>query len=65
MRGLCVCLLVTTVRCAKTDEPIEIPFEVWTCGAHRIVEPKSLREGAILGKHLSPHCKVQEMTVAT
>jgi len=25
-RGLCVCLLVTTVSCAKTAEPIEMPF---------------------------------------
>jgi len=37
-RGVCVrvrvCLsvflLVTTVSCAKTDEPIEMPFVVWT-----------------------------------
>ena len=31
-RSLCesVCLLVTTVSCAKTAERIEMPFEVWT-----------------------------------
>jgi len=28
--GLCVCLLVTTMSCAKTDEPIELPLRVWT-----------------------------------
>jgi len=25
-RGLCICLLDITVSCAKTDEPIEMPF---------------------------------------
>jgi len=25
-----VCLLVSTVSCAKTDELIEVPFGVWT-----------------------------------
>jgi len=25
-----VCLLVTAVSCAKTDEPIETPFGTWT-----------------------------------
>ena len=25
-----MCLLVTTVSCDKTDEPIEIPFRIWT-----------------------------------
>ena len=38
-RGVCVrvCLsvflLVTTVSCAKTDEPIEMSFGVWSRGA--------------------------------
>jgi len=27
---LCVCLLVTTVSCAKTAQPIEMPFGMWT-----------------------------------
>jgi len=27
---LCVCRLVTTVSCAETAEPIEVPFEMWT-----------------------------------
>jgi len=27
--GLCVCLLDTTVNCAKTDEPIEMLFQAW------------------------------------
>jgi len=32
-RGLCVslcfCLFVTIVSCAKTAEPIKMPFEIW------------------------------------
>jgi len=28
-RGLCVCLLVTTVRPTETAEPIEMPFGLW------------------------------------
>ena len=27
---VCVCLLVTSISCAKTDEPIKILFSVWT-----------------------------------
>ena len=27
---MCVCLLITNVSCAKTAEPIEIPFGIWT-----------------------------------
>ena len=29
-RGLCVSLLVTTMSCVKTAEPIEMPFAMWT-----------------------------------
>ena len=29
-RGLCVCLLVTTVSCVKMAEPIMVPFRVTT-----------------------------------
>ena len=32
---LSVCLLVTCVSCAKTDEPIEMQFGVWTCVSER------------------------------
>jgi len=28
--SVCMCLLVTTVSCAKTAEPVEMPFGVWT-----------------------------------
>jgi len=28
--SVCVCLLVTTVSPAKTAEPIEMPFGLWT-----------------------------------
>jgi len=34
-----VCLLVTRVGCAKTDEPIEMPFGIWTRGVHWSKEP--------------------------
>jgi len=27
---LSVCLLITTASSAKTDEPIEVPFQAWT-----------------------------------
>jgi len=30
VRDLCVCLLDITMSCAKTSEPIEMPFGVWT-----------------------------------
>ena len=30
--GLSVCLSVTTMCPAKTDEPIKVPFGIWTCG---------------------------------
>ena len=50
-----VCLLVTSRRCAKTDEPIEMPFGVWTYRG-RGKEPRNRwglrsppREGALLG----------------
>ena len=33
--GLCVCLLVTTASCAKTDEPIDMLFGTWTRVGHR------------------------------
>ena len=29
-RGLSVCLLVTTVSCVKTAEPVEVSFDIWT-----------------------------------
>jgi len=32
---VCVCLLVTFVSHAKTDEPIEIPFGGWFAWAQR------------------------------
>jgi len=28
--GVFVCLSVTTIRATKMDEPIEVPFGVWT-----------------------------------
>jgi len=49
--SLSVCLLVTTVSPTKTDEPIEVPFGLWTrVGPRNRVFPG---EGAILG--LFPH----------
>ena len=45
--SLSVCLLVTTVSPTKTDEPIEVPFGLWTrVGPRNHVFPG---EGAILG----------------
>jgi len=35
---ICLCLLVMTVNPAKTDERIEMPFGMWTCGVPRIHE---------------------------
>ena len=50
-----VCLLVTTASCAKTAEPIEMPFGMWigtvVLGGARI----SLGEWASLGA--SPGCE--------
>jgi len=52
--GRCVrvCLLHTTMSCVKTDEPIEMPFGLWTqvLGGARIPP----REGAILFEEASP-----------
>jgi len=51
------CLLMTTVSCAKTDEPIEMPFGMWTeesmCSKLRRGEWEgaSPREKAFLGGH--------------
>jgi len=33
--AVCVCLLVTTVSCAKAAEPIEMSFGMWTGGGPR------------------------------
>ena len=36
--GLSVCLLVTTMSCAKTAEPVEMSFDLWTrmsCRSYR------------------------------
>jgi len=30
VRGLCVCLFVSTWNCAETAKPIEMPFGMWT-----------------------------------
>jgi len=27
---VCVCVLITTISCAKTAEPVEVPFGVQT-----------------------------------
>ena len=35
---LCVCLLVTTASPAKTVEPIEVPFRMWTLGAQNMYQ---------------------------
>jgi len=35
MHDVSVCLLITTVSCAETAEPIEMLFEVWTRGDPR------------------------------
>ena len=36
---LCVCWSVTTISCAETDEPIEVPFGTLVCGHVRPKEP--------------------------
>jgi len=59
-----VCLLVTTTSCAKTDEPIEMPFGVWTqvgprnsvLGRARI--PLGKEQFFFGGGHLPAHCEV-------
>ena len=43
-----VCLLVTSVSCAKTDEPTWMQYGVWTRGSKEPKAPDSLREGASL-----------------
>ena len=48
-RGLCVCLFVTTMSCAETDEPIEMPFGVWTRVSPN-VGPDPLRERGNFGE---------------
>jgi len=52
-----VCLLVTTVNCAKTAEPIVMPLEMWTRMGQRNHRwgPDPLGEGAVLGVRLA-HC---------
>ena len=54
-----MCLLVTTASPTKTNEPIEVPFGVWTrVGPRNDVlsgGPDPLGEGAILGR-TSPAC---------
>jgi len=47
-RGLCVCLFVTTMSCAETAEPIEMPFGVWTRVSPN-VGPDPLREKGNFG----------------
>ena len=64
------CLLVTTVSCAKSDEPIEMPFRVWVEGSsHRDentlgVGPDPSREmGNFFGGEYFPaHCEVQRIS---
>jgi len=34
---LYVCLLFTSVNCDKMDEPMEVPFGLWTRGAQRTI----------------------------
>ena len=53
---LSVCLLITTVSCAKTAAQIEMPFRVWTRGAQikstvgaRISPQEEILLGVILG----------------
>jgi len=52
--GVYACLLAATVSCAKTGEPIEIPFAMWTCGPEDRLNlrciPKPAREQSYLGK---------------
>jgi len=45
-----LCLLVTSMSCAKTAEPIKIPWEVWTQGAMKPLggDPDPGRRGAII-----------------
>ena len=47
---------------AKTDKPIEMPFGLWTpVGPRNHVlggQPDPPKEGAILGGHVLPHCKL-------
>jgi len=58
---LCVCLIDTTVIAAKTAEPIEMSFRLWTR-----VGPRNHKLGGggdpsgkgQFGGHLSDHCKV-------
>ena len=47
-RGSCVCLFVTTMSCAETAEPIEMPFGVWTRVSPN-VGPDPLRERGNFG----------------
>ena len=62
-RGLCVnYLLVKTISCAKTAEPIEMPFGIWTRVGQRNYALGGgsvfFRKRAILGRHIPAHCKV-------
>ena len=53
-RGLSVrlYLLVTTASCAKTDEPIEMRFDMWTRGAQRTMwGPGSPARRSAFGVH--------------
>ena len=51
VRDLCVCLLDITMSCAKTSEPIEMPFGVWTrVGPRNHVQAGDARESATLGR---------------
>ena len=56
-----VCLMVTATSSAKTHEPVEVPFGMWTfVGLRNHVRgrsPDPLGEGVILG-HLPAHCNV-------
>jgi len=58
---LCVCLLDTAMSCAKTAEPIEMSFGVWSRvsrGNHVLGGDPDPQGKSKLGWHLPVHCKV-------
>jgi len=52
-----VCLLVTTMSCAKTDEPIEMPFVLWARVGLRnhVLDPDPNRGGGYEERYLVEH----------
>jgi len=49
---VCVCLLVTTMSCAKTSEPIEMPFVLWIRVDHRCTWVESIHGSSWVGSNL-------------